>query len=181
MAENVIAFRIKHNNQDLINNDNKSSNVTLSPEYTSLNNLNINHPPFSINIDQNSIFHPNNKPIGLFSPDEDTYLKSSNKAEKGFHDQNNLIEDDDKNIEKLRKDTDKRLSRYLRNYGDLAYQTRGTQTTPTGSGRRDIVLQGENSLSIPLLREMPKMTRVETNKLKENSKELENLRRRWDV
>ncbi|TMW52924.1 hypothetical protein DOY81_001957 [Sarcophaga bullata] len=181
VSQNVMSYHVLHNNQDFINNDNKSSNVTFSPEYTSLNNSNINHQPYSINIEQNSIFHPNNKPFTLFSSNEDKYLKSSNEAGHAFNDKNGLIKSDVKNIEKLRKDIDKRLSRYLRNYGDLAYQTRGTQTTPTGSGRRDIVLQGEQSLSIPLLREMPKMTRMETNKLKENSKELEDLQRRWDV
>ena len=176
-----MSFHIMHNNQDLINNDNKSSNAAFSPEYTSLNNLDINHPPYSMNIERNSIFHPNNKPFTLFSPNKDKYFESSNEAGKVFYDKDDLTESDDKNMEKLRKDIDKRLSRYLTNYGDLAYQTRSTQTTPTGSGRRDIVLQGEHSLSIPLLREMPKMTRMETNKLKENSKELEDLQRRWDV
>lgn len=188
-----MSFHVMNDARESTKNDNKSSNIsTMSPEYSSLNNLDyINHPPYSINIEQNSIFHPDNKPFSLFPQNKNTNLKSppiiSEDKNISFYDKDddylNLShnDDDDKNIERLRRDTDKRLSRYLKNYGDLAYQTRGTQTTPTSSGRRDIVIHGEHSLSIPLMREMPKMTRQEAVKFKQHSKELENLQRRWDV
>lgn len=184
-----MSFRVMNDNRESGRNDNKSSNISsFSPEYSSLNNLDyINHPPYSINIATNSVFHPDNKPFSLFSTNEDTNLKTlQNDGEHNLSIyENELIlstsNSDEKNIERLRRDTDKRLSRYLKNYGELAYQTRGTQTTPTSTGRRDVVIQGEHSLSIPLLREMPKMTRMEAVKFKGNSKELEDLQRRWDV
>lgn len=183
-----MSFQLINDSKEIIKNDNKSSNMSsLSPEYSSLNNLDFtNHLPYSINIDQNSVFHPDNKPFSNFSTNEDNKLKTPSVDEKNisFYETDfflNTSKNDDKNIERLRSDTDKRLSRYLKNYGDLAYQTRGTQTTPTTTGRRDVVIQGEHSLSIPLLREMPKMTRMETTKFNKNSKELEDLQRRWDV
>ncbi|XP_046810567.1 repetitive organellar protein [Lucilia cuprina] len=184
-----MSFHIMNDSRDSVRNDNKSCNIpssSLSHEYSSLNNLDYtNHPPYSMNIEQNSVFHPD-KQFSLFNPTEEKNLKSPPENNLSFlNDKEQLLNvtnsDDDKNIEKLRRVTDKRLSRYLKNYGDLAYQTRGTQTTPTSTGRRDIVIQGEHSLSIPLMREMPKMTRIEAVKFKENSKELQDLQRRWDI
>ncbi|XP_037806960.1 probable E3 ubiquitin-protein ligase bre1 isoform X2 [Lucilia sericata] len=184
-----MSFHIMNDSRDSLRNDNKSSNIpssSLSHEYSSLNNLDYtNHPPYSMNIEQNSVFHPD-KQFSLFAPTEEENLKSPPENNLSFlNDKEQFLNvtnsDDDKNIEKLRRVTDKRLSRYLKNYGDLAYQTRGTQTTPTSTGRRDIVIQGEHSLSIPLMREMPKMTRMEAVKFKENSKELQDLQRRWDI
>ncbi|KAM7342073.1 uncharacterized protein ACRADG_009618 isoform 2-T2 [Cochliomyia hominivorax] len=185
-----MSFHVMNDTRECNKNDNKSSNISsLSPEYTSLNNLDYtNRPPYSINIEQNSVFHPDNDTFTSIPTNETSNLKSppiSDEKTFNFYDKDDYLNtshnDDDKNIEKLRRDTDKRLSRYLKNYGDLAYQTRGTQTTPTSSGRRDTVIQGEHSLSIPLMREMPKMTRMEAVKFKHNSKELEDLQRRWDI
>lgn len=121
-----------------------------------------NRPPFSINIDRNSIFHQN-------------YDRPK-------------IYDDENNIDKIRHQTDKQLSRYLKNYGDLAckgLRDRSTQTTPDSASRRDIVMVEENNLSMPLLREMPRMTRKESNFLhserQKKSTRIESLARRWEV
>lgn len=122
----------------------------------------------------------------MFSANVEKNIKTPAVKEKNseFYNKDFILktsENDEKNVERLRQDTDKKLVRYFKNYGDLAYQTRGTQTTPTTTGRRDIVLQGQHSLSIPLLREMPKMTRKETFKPNMNSKQMQDLQRRWDV
>ncbi|XP_055852976.1 uncharacterized protein LOC129916826 isoform X2 [Episyrphus balteatus] len=131
------------------------------------NDLNNNHetrnrPPYSMNIDRNSIFH---------------------------HDYNHSkLYDDENSIEEIRHQTDKQLSRYLKNYGDLAckgLRDRSTQTTPDSASRRDIVMVEENNLSMPLLREMPRMTRKESNRQQAERKKkgtrIENLARRWEV
>ncbi|XP_055905309.1 uncharacterized protein LOC129940836 isoform X2 [Eupeodes corollae] len=126
------------------------------------NNQERSRPPFSINIDRNSIFHHDFDRSKLF--------------------------DDENSIEEIRYETDKQLSRYLKNYGDLACKAlrdRSTQTTPDSASRRDIVMVEENNLSMPLLREMPRMTRKESNlqqaERKKKGTRIENLSRRWEV
>lgn len=133
-------------------------------------------PPYSMHIDRNSIFHPK------YSTNEKLQAKPLFGAV-----------DDKIDFDRVRCETDKRLSRYMKNYGDLAMKdkacsklhNRSTQTIPDGTGRRDIVMVEENNLSMPLLREMPKMTRKETTSLAEkaanNRRIMENLSRRWEV
>uniref|UniRef100_A0A1A9VZS2 Uncharacterized protein n=1 Tax=Glossina brevipalpis TaxID=37001 RepID=A0A1A9VZS2_9MUSC len=151
--------------------DNENESHILASTNNKRNNLNAaeNRPPFSTNIKKNSIFHNN----------YDTALPLNKKSNVN----NQKTSDINLNIEVLRRDVDKRLMRYVNNYGDLALQSRGTQTTPDATGRRDVVLRNEHNLSIPLLREMPKMTRNEASDLfqKNNSTQLENLNKRWEI
>lgn len=180
----------------------KDSDDIADLSYSPIMSKNTEDKPYSTNISTNSVFHadyklPTIKPslsfekvIGLTVPEKhltlDLPLSSSPL-------------DDDLNIDKVRKETERRLSRYMKNYSDLARtsrsqsesHSRSTQTTPETSGRRDIVLQDANNLSMPLLREMPKMTRKECNKLAEESTykhkinhgptKIDNLKRRWEV
>lgn len=138
------------------------------------NNLNMGdkRPPYSTNIKKNSIFHDNYNPV----------LPSTKKSNVDVDSQNsNYV---NLNMDVLRRDVDKKLTRYVNNYGDLALKSRGTQTTPDGRrDGRDVVLKSGQNLSIPLLREMPKMTRNEAGDLfqKNNSTQLENLNKRWEV
>lgn len=80
-------------------------------------------------------------------------------------------------IERLRQQTDQKLMLYLKNYKELAFNSRGTQTTPPTNVRKSIF---GNDLSI--MCEMPKMTRTEaTTSNKHHLTDLEKLKRRWDV
>ncbi|XP_061387002.1 uncharacterized protein LOC133321946 [Musca vetustissima] len=114
---------------------------------------------------------------------EKPYAKNVNNLHKPEHNTDIFIESEE-NIERLRRQTDKRLMGYFKNYGELASKSRGTQTTPMTTARRDIVLRGGNNFSIPILCDMPKMTRRETTTTKRDkqiSNELENLKYRWDI
>uniref|UniRef100_A0A1A9Z9E6 Uncharacterized protein n=1 Tax=Glossina pallidipes TaxID=7398 RepID=A0A1A9Z9E6_GLOPL len=155
-------------------NDNENECHILASPNNMNNNLNIREkrPPYSTNIKKNSIFHDNYNPV----------LPSTKKSNVDVDSQNsNYV---NLNMDVLRRDVDKRLTRYVNNYGDLALKSRGTQTTPDGRrDGRDVVLKSEQNLSIPLLREMPKMTRNEAGDLfqKNKSTQLENLNKRWEV
>ncbi|KAL9927029.1 uncharacterized protein ACN427_002054 isoform 2-T10 [Glossina fuscipes fuscipes] len=156
-------------------NDNGNENechILTSPNNMK-NNLNMGEkrPSYSTNIKKNSIFHDNYNPVLSLTKRSNVDSQNSNEV--------NL------NIDVLRRDVDKRLTRYVKNYGDLALKSRGTQTTTPDVRRdgRDVVLKSEQNLSIPLLREMPKMTRNEAGDLfqKNNSTQLENLNKRWEI
>lgn len=161
-------------------------------------------PPYSFNIPPNSVFHGDYKPtpvkpLSLPLPLQvDQMPVASASANNSFE----LDSADEQAMERVRRQTDKRLSRYLKNYGDLATKQqqqqqsrsksesrhRGTQTTPLSLGRRDVVLHetpAHPNLSMPLLREMPKMTRKETaarTALAESSqRKMDNLKKRWEV
>ncbi|XP_073839810.1 uncharacterized protein isoform X2 [Musca autumnalis] len=112
---------------------------------------------------------------------EKPYEMSVKNLQKSNYNTNIFIENEE-NIERLRRQTDKRLMGYFKNYGELAAKSRGTQTTPLTNARRDVVIRGGNNFSIPILCDMPKMTRRETTKRdKQISNELENLKYRWDI
>ncbi|KAH8273920.1 hypothetical protein KR044_003410 [Drosophila immigrans] len=150
-------------------------------------------PPYSFNISPNSVFHEDYKPTPVKPLLIDQLPVASNSANNSFE----LDSADEQAMERVRRQTDKRLSRYLKNYGDLASKHqqdvrsnsesrhRGTQTTPVSLGRRDVVLHETPSqnLSMPLLREMPKMTRKETGTLQSEStqRKMDNLKKRWEV
>ncbi|XP_054082229.1 uncharacterized protein LOC105220240 isoform X6 [Zeugodacus cucurbitae] len=108
--------------------------------------------------------------------------------------------DDDENscIDSVRRETDRHLSRYLKNYGDVALlridkqrsksesRHRGTQTINSNLKRRDIMLNEEHNLSMPLLREMPKMTRKQFLNFPEmvvtqRKRKIDCLKRKWEV
>nr|NP_001285899.1 uncharacterized protein Dmel_CG7110, isoform C [Drosophila melanogaster]NP_609652.3 uncharacterized protein Dmel_CG7110, isoform B [Drosophila melanogaster]AAF53302.3 uncharacterized protein Dmel_CG7110, isoform B [Drosophila melanogaster]AHN54413.1 uncharacterized protein Dmel_CG7110, isoform C [Drosophila melanogaster] len=157
-------------------------------------------PPYSVNIARNSVFHADYKATPVKPSILEQLPATSGSANTSFE----LDSADEQAMERVRRQTDQRLSRYLKNYGDLATKQqqklkqselhrsksesrhRGTQTTPQSLARRDVVLReaaGPN-LSMPLLREMPKMTRQETGgPLAENSgqRKIENLKKRWEV
>ncbi|SPP85811.1 uncharacterized protein LOC117588059 [Drosophila guanche] len=159
-------------------------------------------PPYSINIARNSVFHSEYKPTPVkpsFVEELPTFSGSANVSLE-------VDSADEQAMERVRRQTDQRLSRYLQNYGDLASKQqkklrkqdqlqlhrsksesrhRGTQTTPQSLARRDVVLReapGHN-LSMPLLREMPKMTRKETAvTLPGNGQHnIDSLKKRWEV
>ncbi|XP_001357326.3 uncharacterized protein [Drosophila pseudoobscura] len=161
-------------------------------------------PPYSINIARNSVFHSDYKSTPVkpsFVEDLPTFSGSANASLE-------IDSADEQAMERVRRQTDKRLSRYLQNYGDLASKQqrklikkeqeqlqlhrsksesrhRGTQTMPQSLARRDVVLReapGHN-LSMPLLREMPKMTRKETGAtLPVNGQRgIDSLKKRWEV
>ena len=141
-------------------------------------------PSYSMNIERHSIFHPDYQSPARQDPHDVIKLLDSS-----FDNSN-----DANSMEYVRKDTDNRLSRYFKNYGELAggnftnrsrseQRNRGTQTTPDTLRRRDTVLNGSQNLSMPLLREMPKMTRNESTRLllQQNQRKIDNLKRRWEV
>ncbi|XP_017026250.1 ciliary rootlet coiled-coil protein 2 isoform X1 [Drosophila kikkawai] len=156
-------------------------------------------PPYSINIARNSIFHDDHKDTPFKANIIDQLpAAASGSANTSFE----MDSADEQSMERVRRQTDQRLSRYLRNYGDLATKQqqkqpelqrsksdsrhRGTQTTPQSLARRDVVLReaAGHNLSMPLLREMPKMTRQETTlaPLAENGqRKMDNLKKRWEV
>lgn len=113
---------------------------------------------------------------------------------------NNFYLDDDENscIDTVRRETDRHLTRYLKNYGDVAlsridkerikseYRHRGTQTINSNLKRRDIMLNEEHNLSMPLLREMPKLTRNQFLNFPEmgttrRKRKSDSLKQKWDV
>ncbi|KAH8263874.1 hypothetical protein KR038_008808 [Drosophila bunnanda] len=156
-------------------------------------------PPYSINIARNSIFHDDHKDTPFKANIIDQLpAAASGSANTSFE----LDSADEQSMERVRRQTDQRLSRYLRNYGDLATKQqekqlelqrsksdsrhRGTQTTPQSLARRDVVLReaAGHNLSMPLLREMPKMTRQETTfatKSENGQRKMDNLKKRWEV
>ncbi|XP_041674575.1 trichohyalin [Drosophila eugracilis] len=156
-------------------------------------------PPYSVNIARNSVFHDDYKPSPVKPSILEQLPTTSGSANTSF----DLDSADEQAVERVRRQTDQRLSRYLKNYGDLATKQhqkvkqlelqrsksesrhRGTQTTPQSLARRDVVLReaAGHNLSMPLLREMPKMTRQETGTpLAENSqRKIDNLKKRWEV
>lgn len=156
-------------------------------------------PPYSINIARNSIFHADHKDTPVKANIIDQLpAAASGSLNTSFE----LDSADEQSMERMRRQTDQRLSRYLRNYGDLATKQhqkqlelqrsksesrhRGTQTTPQSLARRDVVLReaAGHNLSMPLLREMPKMTRQESTgaTLAENGqRKMDNLNKRWEV
>lgn len=124
-------------------------------------------------------FHTNHNNIN--EQMEKPYEKSLKNIQKTDH-STDIFLDSEENIDRLRRQTDKRLMGYFKNYGELTSKSRGTQTIPFTNDRRDVVLRGGNNFSIPILCDMPKMTRRETTKRdKQISNELENLKYRWDV
>ncbi|XP_017047954.1 uncharacterized protein LOC108092736 [Drosophila ficusphila] len=172
--------------------------VPPAKESTAINAADIS-PPYSVNIARNSVFHADYKPTPVKPSILEQLPTTSGSANTSFE----LDSADEQAVERVRRQTDQRLSRYLKNYGDLATKQqqklqqqelqrsksesrhRGTQTMPQSLGRRDVVLResaGQN-LSMPLLREMPKMTRQETGApLAENGqRKIDNLKKRWEV
>ncbi|XP_044316143.1 uncharacterized protein LOC108053034 isoform X1 [Drosophila rhopaloa] len=156
-------------------------------------------PPYSVNIARNSVFHADYKATPVKPSILEQLPATSGSANTSFE----LDSADEQAVERVRRQTDQRLSRYLKNYGDLATKQhqklqqlelqrsksesrhRGTQTTPQSLGRRDVVLReaAGHNLSMPLLREMPKMTRQETGApLAQNGqRKMDNLKKRWEV
>ncbi|XP_017132641.1 uncharacterized protein LOC108149523 isoform X2 [Drosophila elegans] len=156
-------------------------------------------PPYSVNIARNSVFHADYKATPVKPSILEQLPTTSGSANTSF----DLDSADEQAVERMRRQTDQRLSRYLKNYGDLATKqhqklqqtelqrsksesrNRGTQTTPQSLARRDVVLReaAGHNLSMPLLREMPKMTRQETGAaLAENGqRKMDNLKKRWEV
>ncbi|XP_039969870.1 uncharacterized protein LOC120781705 isoform X3 [Bactrocera tryoni] len=109
-----------------------------------------------------------------------------------------LDEDENSCIDGVRHETDKHLSRYMKNYGDVARlridkecsksESRhfGTQTINSNLKRRDIMLKEEHYLSMPLLREMPKMTRKQLLNCPEmdtahRTRKLNCIKQKWEV
>uniref|UniRef100_A0A034WH71 Uncharacterized protein n=2 Tax=Bactrocera dorsalis TaxID=27457 RepID=A0A034WH71_BACDO len=109
-----------------------------------------------------------------------------------------LDEDENSCIDSVRTETDKHLSRYMKNYGDVARlridkecsksESRhcGTQTINSNLKRRDIMLKEEHNLSMPLLREMPKMTRKQLLNCPEidtahRRRKLNCIEQKWEV
>ncbi|KAL7740440.1 hypothetical protein ACLKA6_013233 [Drosophila palustris] len=166
-----------------------------APETTASNPAEAASPPYSFNISPNSVFHEDYKPTPVKPLLIDQLPIASGSANNSF----DLDSTDEQAMERVRRQTDKRLSRYLKNYGDLASKHqqqqqlrsksesrhRGTQTTPLSLGRRDVVLHETptQNLSMPLLREMPKMTRKETALTHDESRHrnMDNLKKRWEV
>ncbi|KAH8266671.1 hypothetical protein KR018_009527 [Drosophila ironensis] len=156
-------------------------------------------PPYSLNIARNSVFHADYKPTPVKASAVEQLPAASGSANTSFE----LDSADEHALARVRRQTDQRLSRYLRNYGDLAAKQqqkqhqqdlqrsksesrhRGTQTTPQSLARRDVVLReaAGHNLSMPLLREMPKMTRQETGATLTGNgpRRMDNLKKRWEV
>ncbi|EDW76100.2 uncharacterized protein Dwil_GK14847 [Drosophila willistoni] len=147
-------------------------------------------PPYSINIARNSIFHADYKP----TPVKPSFQQQLSTVSGSVNTSLEVDSADEHAMERIRRQTDQRLSRYLKNYGDLASNQRsksesrhrGTQTTPQTIGRRDVVLReavAPHNLSMPLLREMPKMTRKETGMTltSNNQRKIDHLKKRWEV
>ncbi|XP_043950252.1 uncharacterized protein LOC108032736 isoform X2 [Drosophila biarmipes] len=173
-------------------------NYAVAPAKDSTAGLSDVSPPYSVNIARNSVFHADYKPTPV-KPSILDQLPTSGSANTSLE----IDSADEQAVERLRRQTDQRLSRYLKNYGDLATKQqqklqqmelqrsksesrhRGTQTTPQSLARRDVVLReaAGHNLSMPLLREMPKMTRQETGApLAENGqRKIDNLKKRWEV
>ncbi|ALC39517.1 CG7110 [Drosophila busckii] len=165
------------------------------------NNTSGASPPYAFNIGPNSVFNADDyKPTPVKPlPMEEPLPTVSGSGNNSFE----IDSADEQSMERVRRQTDKRLSRYLENYGDLAVKQhqqqlqqlqlqrsksesrhRGTQTTPQTLGRRDVVLHeaATQNLSMPLLREMPKMTRKDTTPTpSEGKKHIDNLKKRWEV
>ncbi|XP_023163904.2 uncharacterized protein LOC111594711 isoform X2 [Drosophila hydei] len=173
-------------------------NCPPAADNTCSNLVNTTPPPYSFNISPNSVFHEDYKatPVKPLQLDQRELPAASGSASNSFE----LDSADEQAMKRVRRQTDQRLSRYLKNYGDLAVKQqqqldlrsksesrhRGTQTTPQSLGRRDIVLHETptQNLSMPLLREMPKMTRKESGiTLDENRQhqKMDNLKKRWEV
>ncbi|XP_034472272.1 uncharacterized protein LOC117780013 [Drosophila innubila] len=164
-------------------------------ETTASNPVDADSPPYSFNISPNSVFHDDYKSTPVKPLLIDQLPIASGSANNSFE----LDSTDEQAMERVRRQTDKRLSRYLKNYGDLASKHqqqqqlrsksesrhRGTQTTPLSLGRRDVVLHEipTQNLSMPLLREMPKMTRKGTGSTYTDSsqRKMDNLKKRWEV
>lgn len=154
-------------------------------------------PPYSFNISPNSVFHGDYKPTPMKAMQVDQMPVATASANNSFE----LDSADEQAMERVRRQTDKRLSRYLKNYGDLATKNqqqqlrsksesrhRGTQTIPQSLGRRDVVMHespAHPNLSMPLLREMPRMTRKETSMRaaqgESSQRKMDNLKKRWEV
>ncbi|XP_053960446.1 LOW QUALITY PROTEIN: uncharacterized protein LOC128864721 [Anastrepha ludens] len=88
--------------------------------------------------------------------------KSFENIDKSFYFGN----DENVSIDNVRRTVDKKLYQYLKNYNEEERNKnesrhRGTQSNNENMNRRDIMLHEEHNLSIPLLQEMPKMTRLE--------------------
>ncbi|KAH8412620.1 hypothetical protein KR009_003677 [Drosophila setifemur] len=166
---------------------------------TKSSNLAEASPPYSLNIARNSVFHADYKPTPVKPSIVEQLPVTSGSANTSFE----VDSADEQAVERVRRQTDQRLSRYLKNYGDLAAKQqqkqqllelqrsksesrhRGTQTTPQSLARRDVVLReaAGHNLSMPLLREMPKMTRQDTGTTLPGNgpRKIENLNKRWEV
>nr|XP_036672011.1 uncharacterized protein LOC108021662 isoform X3 [Drosophila suzukii] len=174
-------------------------NYSVPPAKDSTAGLSDVSPPYSVNIARNSVFHADYKATPVKPSVLEQLATTSGSANTSLE----VDSADEQAVERLRRQTDQRLSRYLKNYGDLATKQRqklqqmelqrsksesrhrGTQTTPQSLARRDVVLReaAGHNLSMPLLREMPKMTRQETGApLAENGqRRIDNLKKRWEV
>ncbi|XP_037711338.1 uncharacterized protein LOC119548266 isoform X1 [Drosophila subpulchrella] len=174
-------------------------NYSVPPAKDSTAGLSDVSPPYSVNIARNSVFHADYKATPVKPSVLEQLATTSGSANTSLE----VDSADEQAVERLRRQTDQRLSRYLKNYGDLATKQRqkvqqmelqrsksesrhrGTQTTPQSLARRDVVLReaAGHNLSMPLLREMPKMTRQETGApLAENGqRKIDNLKKRWEV
>ncbi|KAH8329128.1 hypothetical protein KR074_004312 [Drosophila pseudoananassae] len=170
--------------------------VPAAKDSTDSNNAEVS-PPYSLNIARNSVFHADYKPTPVKPSIVEELPAASGSANTSFE----LDSADEQTVERVRRQTDQRLSRYLKNYGDLAAKhqhqqqqlersksesrNRGTQTLPQSLARRDVVLReaAGHNLSMPLLREMPKMTRQETGTTLAGNgqRKMDNLKKRWEV
>ncbi|XP_030569761.1 uncharacterized protein LOC115769197 [Drosophila novamexicana] len=165
---------------------------TPAAENNASNLSNTTPPPYSFYIASNSVHHADHKATPVKPMLLDQLPTVSGSANNSFE----LDSADEQAMERVRRQTDQRLSRYLKNYGDLAAKQqhmrsksesrhRGTQTTPQSLGRRDVVLHEAltQNLSMPLLREMPKMTRKETATTLDGNRQqkMDNLKKRWEV
>ncbi|EDW03184.1 uncharacterized protein LOC6562068 [Drosophila grimshawi] len=168
--------------------------LNYAAETTAPNQADNSPPPYSFNIPPSSVFHTAFKATPV-KPSllVDQLPTVSGSANNSFE----LDSADEQAMERVRRQTDQRLSRYLKNYGDLASKQqqqlrsksesrhRGTQTTPQSLSRRDVVLNETPTpnLSMPLLREMPKMTRKETaaTPAETRHRKMDNLKKRWEV
>lgn len=187
----MVSVNGEADNNTIGNKSAPRSILPLDAKYVSMNNLNVyeQQPPVSPpNNGRDTIFQQSNITSSRYATiAEHNVINHHDSGNFSTYSQNDPNKDfdfdyDEMNIERLRRDTDTRLSRYLKNYSELAFQSRGTQTTPNSTGRRDVVLRGEQSLSIPLLREMPRMTRKDNAITKKSySDDIENLKRRWEV
>ncbi|EDW13462.1 formin-J isoform X1 [Drosophila mojavensis] len=175
-------------------------NCPPAAENNSSNPVDTTSPPYSFNISPNSVFHEDYKPTPVkpLQLDQEPLPTVSGSANNSFE----VDSADEQAMKRVRRQTDQRLSRYLKNYGDLALKQqqqqqlelrsksesrhRGTQTTPQTLGRRDIVLHETptQNLSMPLLREMPKMTRKDAAPTLDGNRQqqkMDNLKKRWEV
>ncbi|XP_069962773.1 uncharacterized protein [Bactrocera oleae] len=109
-----------------------------------------------------------------------------------------LDEDESSCIDSVRHGTDNHLSRYLKNYGDVARwridkergksesRDYGIQTIDSNVKWRDVMLNEEHNLSMPLLREMPKITRKQILNYPEmgttqRKRKIDCLKQKWEV